>query len=397
MAVAVVNRYRQPSPGWSEAVEAPFRADDITALHHSIPEYKPTPLVHLPGLVSELGVGGLVVKDEAHRFGLKAFKALGASYAIYRYVKAYLAGQSLPCPAPSEFYSWRDILRKGELTLCTATDGNHGRGVAWTARKLDQGAVIYMPNNSAPARVQNIRGENAKVVLVDGTYDDAVTRCARDAAVNRWQTVSDTSWTGYEEIPRWIMAGYLTLFREIENDIGQNVRIDLVLVQGGVGALAAAAAWYFRRESPWPQVTLVSVEPTEAACLLESISSPSGEPVLSRGRQNSIMAGLNCGTPSLVAWPLIKLGFDMFLAIDDSSCVDAMRRFYHPSGNDTRVISGESGAAGLAALLSLTGDSSLEHVRRSLPLTPDSTVLLLNTEGDTDPDGFRSRVGKNKL
>ena len=361
-------------------------------MHQSVSGYQPTPLIELPGLASRLGLGRILVKDEAHRFGLRAFKALGGTYAIYRYVSEYLASRGRFCPAAECFYTGIGFLEADEITFCTATDGNHGRGVAWAARLLRQKAVIFMPRGTVEARIQNIRQEGAVVRIIGGTYDNAVSECQRVAAAEGWQVVSDTSWPGYEQIPRWIMAGYLTLFREIASTFSAGRGIDCVLVQGGVGALAGAAAWYFRRASPWSGAKLVSVEPLEAACLFESIESPDGEPVMSRGRQDSIMAGLNCGTPSPVSWPLVKQGFDLFLAISDASCVEAMRCYYHPAGGDRRIISGESGAAGLAALLDLMTNTEFREAREYLGLGPNSTVLLINTEGDTDPAGFAQRV-----
>jgi len=392
MSRFVQNPYRQLNPQWDADLCAAFEDRDIVGLHRSIEEYRSTPLVELPALAACLGIGRLLVKDEAHRFGLKAFKALGATYATYRYLQSYLAEREQPCPAASEFYRTGNVLNDDELTFCTASDGNHGRGVAWTARKLGQKAVIYMPTGTVPTRIENIRGEGAEVIVVDGTYDDAVRRCTEIAAANDWQVISDTSWPGYEEIPRRIMAGYLTLFHEIEADIDRTVRFDVIFLQGGVGALAGAAAWYFRKVGPEPGPKLVMVEPMEAACLLESIDSAKGEPVMSHGKQDSIMAGLNCGFPSAVSWPLVKMGYDAFLTVSDDYCVRAMRSYYYPKGRDPEIVSGESGAAGLAALLTLMSSNSLAEARSSLGLDGNATVLLLNTEGDTDPMSFRRMV-----
>jgi diaminopropionate ammonia-lyase len=391
MSRYIANPYFQPETFWAQALIEAFEADDIGELHRSLIEYRPTPLIELPGLAGKLGVGRVAVKDESHRFGLKAFKALGATYACYRFVKDYLRERGRACPPAAEFYRSTDILRPGEVTFCTATDGNHGRGVAWTARKLGQLAVIYMPLGTVPARIENIRNEGAEVRVVDGNYDAAVTRCAEDATTNGWQIISDTSWSGYEQIPRRIMAGYLTLFREIAAVTGANDRFDIVLVPGGVGALAGAAAFYYRRETASPQTRLVAVEPLEAACLLESIESPGGEPVVAGGRLDSIMAGLNCGLASPVSWPLIKSGFDAFLAVSDDACVEAVRTYRRPEPGDPRLISGESGAATLAGLLALVGDDMAE-ARGQLGVGPVSSILLLSTEGDTDPVGYQRIV-----
>jgi len=388
----VSNPFFREKPCWAGPVSQAFESTDIADLHRSIPEYQPTPLVELPDLARELGVGRILVKDEGFRLGLKAFKALGAAYGCYRFLREYLENDGRGCPPASEFYGSQFALHPRELTFCTATDGNHGRGVAWVARKLRQEAVIYMPSGSAAARIDNIRGEGAEVVVVEGTYDEAVRQCVENAGIHGWRIISDTSWPGYEQIPRWIMAGYLTMFREVRAALETDVQIDSVIVQGGVGALAGAAAWYFRWESRWPKAKLVSVEPLEAACLLESISSPAGEPTESRGRQDSIMAGLNCGYPSPAAWPLIQQAFNLFVAVSDDRCLDAMRRYYYPTGSDPRIVSGESGAAGLAALLALADYDSAVDARAGFGLGTDKTVLLINTEADTDPAGFRRRV-----
>lgn len=392
MSTLLPNPYYSQSPAWNDDVSGAFRAEDIGDLHRSIPDYSSTPLIELPGLAAEIGIGRLLVKDETHRFGLKAFKALGATYAIYCFLRDYLNDRGSPCPLPEQFYSTKNFLEEVELTFCTATDGNHGRGVAWVARLLEQQAIVFMPVGTVQARIDNIRREGARVIIVDGTYDACVRRCVAEAKTNGWQIISDTSWAGYETIPRQIMAGYLTLFREIGSSLAPSDQIDLVVVQGGVGALAATAAWYFRKEWTRPQPKLISVEPVQAACLLESIASPDGEPILSTGRQDSIMAGLNCGMPSPVAWPLIKHGFDAFLSVSDESCVAAMQAYHNRLRDDPGIISGESGAAGLAALQELTQEDSGATGLSILGLDSKATVLLLNTEGDTDPESFSRLV-----
>ena len=392
MCEFAVNPYRERSPQWDAESDRAFGDPDILNLHRSLPEYLPSPTIALPNLARALGLKQILVKDESHRLGLKAFKALGASYAVYRILRQFLEKRGDPCPAAQVFYSNEPPIAPGTFTFCTATDGNHGRGVAWVARKLRQRAVIYMPAASALARIENIRSEGAEVVVVDGSYDDAVQTAAADAKNHEWQIVSDTSWPGYDEIPRWIMAGYTTMFREIHEAPGARPIPNVILVQGGVGALAAAAAWYYTQPGIAPCPQLVSVEPSSADCLLASIRSPHGGAVQTRGRLDSIMAGLNCGTPSLVAWPFIRRGFDLFISIADRHCVRAMRSCYHPLVDDPRVVSGESGAAGLAALLALIDESSLAPARAHLNLSSGTTVLLLNTEGDTDPDSFKQIV-----
>lgn len=348
---------------------------DAQAFHRSLPGYRPTPLLALPGLAADLGLEALWVKDEGQRFGLGAFKALGASYAIHRWKREPAGGQA--------------------TTLATATDGNHGRAVAWTARMLGRRAVIFVPRNTVPARLAAIRDEGAEVVVVDGTYDDAVRRAAAESAARGWQVISDTAYQGYTEIPRWIMAGYETLFSEAAEQLeaagwgGPTV----VLLQAGVGGLACAGVGFYARRAERRRPRLVVVEPTDADCLLESITSPGGEIREGRGSQNSIMAGLNCGTPSLVAWPVLRAGIDLFLAVDDAFAEEAMRRLAAGTWGDPRVVAGESGAAGLAGLLALCRKPELRRAREAVGLGPRGRVLVVNTEGATDPASYRRIVG----
>ncbi len=393
MCLYFINRYRQKNPKWENEACLVFENTDIFDLHRFIPEYKPTQLINLPNLAKTLGIKQLFIKDESFRFGLKAFKALGSTYAIYRIVKDYLRNQNRPEIKIENFYN-SNFLKPNEIKFCTATDGNHGRAVAWAARKLRQKAIIYMPGNSVNSRIENIRLEGAEVIVVDGSYDDAVNRAAVDAKNHGWQIVSDTSWPGYEKIPQYIMAGYLTMFREIHQELEESATIDALFIQGGVGALAASASWFYNKEYHFSTPKLISVEPTDAACLLASIKSKDGLPISLKNVQNSIMAGLNCGTPSLVAWPFIKTRFDMFMSVSDEFCVDAMKRYYNPTGDDRQIISGESGAAGLAGLLALLNHKSAQVIRNKLNVGDESTILLINTEGDTDPVAFDTLVRK---
>jgi len=392
MSRYVVNQFRQINPDWPDDICAEFENDDIYDVHKSLPEYNPTPLINLPNLANDLGVKQILVKDEAHRFGLQAFKALGATYAIYRFLKNIIENEGGKVPTPIDFYHDPNFIESGRFTFCTATDGNHGRGVAWTSRKLNQNAVIYMPKNTVQARIKNIESEGAKVIVVDGSYDDAVALSKREAEKNGWQIISDTSWPGYEEIPRWIAAGYTTIFKEIHDNPEFDDSIDIVFVQAGVGALASTLAWYYNRAYKRNPVKIISVEPDSAGCLLESVQSSKGEPLKIGGDPNSLMAGLNCGTPSDAAWPFIRQGIDLFLTIPDDYAIKAMRRYYYPCGNDPRIISGESGSAGLAALIAICEDIDLFQAKREVGFDSNSRILLLNTEGDTDTQSFEYLV-----
>jgi diaminopropionate ammonia-lyase len=351
----------------------------IRDFHRGLPGYRATPLLAFPALARDLGLGQVWVKDEGHRLGLPAFKVLGAAYAVHRLVSARPPGAT-------------------PLTLATATDGNHGRAVAWAARALGQRAVIYLPAHSAPARLAAIRSEGAEVVEVDGTYDEAVARAAADAQAHGYQVVADTAYPGYTEIPEWIVAGYETIFAEAAEGLaaaGADGAPDVVALQAGVGGLAAAGARFFARraqEAGRARPRLLVVEPTDADCLLASIASPDGERVEGPGLQRSIMAGLNCGIPSLTAWPVLRAAADAFLAVDDGFAEEAMRRLAGGAGGDPHVVAGESGAAGLAGLLALAREPALASLRSTLGVGPGTSVLLVVTEGATDPEGYRRVV-----
>lgn len=390
MCRCLINQHRRHDSVIDPTDHDAYRLDEARAVHRSLTEYQPTPTYSLPTLAERSDVGRILVKDESYRFGLNAFKALGASYAVYRLLtsREHPVGESWP--PPHRFYSGLDVALPHSFTLCTATDGNHGRGVAWVARKLNQRAVIYMPGNTVSARIAAIQDEGADVHVIGGSYDDAVRRCAEQAEEHGWTIISDTSWPGYDLIPRWIQAGYLTMFAEIDEQT--DAGIDAVLVPGGVGALAAAAAWYYRVIKQDGAVKLVSVEPLAADCLYRSAAGDDGHPVAVHGEPDTIMAGLNCGTPSQVAWPLIRDAFDAFVAIPDRYAVEAMRAAYYPADSDPRIISGESGAASMGAWLALGREEALAECRSGLDLDRDATILLLNTEGDTDPEGFRRAV-----
>ncbi|MEO8138076.1 MAG: diaminopropionate ammonia-lyase [Gemmatimonadota bacterium] len=355
------------------------------ALHRQLPGYAPTPLRSLPSLARRLGVATVDLKDESARLGLPAYKVLGAGWAAYRAIIARLG-------RAAESWATIDELRRRlttlpALRLVTATDGNHGRGVARVARWLGIPAEIYVPVGTAAARISAIESEGAIVVEVDGTYDETV---ARAAALEGDDVllIQDHGWPGYEEIPNWVAEGYETIFAEIEDELAlrRQSAYDLVLVQIGVGTLASAVVGHYRREGLVLRPALVGVEPVGAACALRSVQA--GSPVmLSVGADASIMAGLNCGTPSSAAWPSLLYGIDAYVAVEDEQARTAMR-WLAAEG----IASGESGAAGLAGLLELLEGSGAARARAALKLDASSRVLLLSTEGVTDPVAYAAIV-----
>ncbi len=366
------------------------------AFHEALPGYAPSSLRSLPTLARALGLGAVLLKDESERFGLPAFKVLGAAYAMFRFIQGERLAAGLPEQSPWAFI--REA--SGEpRTFASATDGNHGRAVAWVARQLGQRAVIFVPGNTVPARIDALRSEGAEVVVIEGTYDETVRAADERASAEGWQIISDTAYPGYMEIPQWIMAGYGTLFREADAQVRALFPDgpDAVFLQAGVGGMAAAGeAFYINPERP-RRPAMVCVEPLEADCLRASADTPTGQPLCDIGLQDSIMAGLNCGTPSLLAWPLLKNETDVFLAVSDAYSREAMRRLDQPLGDDPRVESGESGAAGLAALLALCGEPELAQARARLHLGARAVVLLINTEGATDPVSFAAITAQPPL
>jgi diaminopropionate ammonia-lyase len=374
-----------------DAQELPDRSP--LRFHRRLPGYKETPLVDAPGLADALGVGKVLVKDESSRLGLPAFKVLGASWAVYRALEERPPGGTF-----GDWETFEELKEKLEplrpLNLVAATDGNHGRALARVARLLGLGARIFVPEDMATARREAIAGEGAEVIVVEGTYDDAVERSAAEGG-ERGLVISDMSWPGYERIPSWVIEGYSTMLWEIDDELERRKEAgpDLVVVQIGVGAFAAAVARHFRGPQSSRHPMLLGVEHANAACVLRSVEE--GRIVSVPGPHDSIMSGLNCGRPSLVAWPTVSRGIDILIAVDDEPTREAMR-LMAASG----IVSGETGAAGLGGLLELLRGGSpgqqeeqREEARRALGVNRESRVLLFNSEGATDPDAYRKLMG----
>ncbi|MCA9767889.1 MAG: diaminopropionate ammonia-lyase [Gemmatimonadetes bacterium] len=349
-------------------------ADEALAFHRTLPGYAPTPLHDLPALAEDLGVASLRLKDESHRFDLNAFKVLGASFAIHRWMADH----------PGE---WR-------VTFTTATDGNHGRAVAWAARRLGAEAVVFIPAHASPARIAAIEAEGATVELVEEGYDAAVRAAHEAAASEGWVAIQDTASPGYEEIPEWIAAGYWTHATELEPlPHGPDAPdVDLVLLHAGVGTWAAAIAAYYWHRYGERRPRIAIVEPSTAACVLAGALT--GRPVPIDASRRTIMAGLDCALASSTALAALHHSVDAFFTIDDRWSLAAMRRLAMPRAGDPQVVAGESGAAGLAGLLALTSEAALAPVRRHLSLDDTSRVLVWSTEGATDPDHWAEVVGR---
>ncbi len=361
------------------------------AFHSSIPGYAPTPLKALDSLAQSLGVSGVFVKDESLRFDLNAFKVLGGSFAIGSHIAA-LMGEDITALPYGRMVS--DELRQklGEQTFVTATDGNHGRGVAWTAEKLGQKSVVYMPEGTAAERLENIRKLGARADITDPTYDDAVRRAARDASANGWLLVQDTSWDGYETIPGLIMQGYTTMALEAVEQLGDR-KPTHVFLQAGVGSMAAAVAAFMANHYGEDRPKIIIVEPHTADCHYLTAAADDGKLHTITGDMHSMMAGLCCGEPCPIAWEILREFGDAFASIPDSASAAAMYRLAHPLGTDPVTVSGESGAAGMGLLLCLLSDRDLADMKNKLGIGEDSVLLCFSTEGDTDKENYKRIVG----
>jgi diaminopropionate ammonia-lyase len=373
----------QPAP--QEALDVPT-AVSPASYHATIPGYAPSPLREAPAAAARLGVARVLVKDESSRLGLPSFKVLGASWAARRALAAHLgAGDD----ELSSFDELREAVAGVPVSLHAATDGNHGRALARIASMLGLECEIYVPAGTVSARIDAIASEGATVTVVDGGYNDAVERSAHDEG-NGCLVISDTSWPGYEQVPGWVIEGYATVFDEIENQLTEQgqPRPDAVAAPIGVGALGAAVVRHFWT-APGARPRLIAVEPTSAACVLESVAA--GEIRTLTHPQVSIMAGLNCATPSLIAWPMVSVGFDAYVAVPDDRVPEAMALLAQDG-----VAAGETGAGGLAGMMALTSEPQAQDVGQELGIGADSTVLLLSTEGVTDPDAYERLLAEGR-
>lgn len=373
---------------------APDAVGPVRDFHRSIPGYEPTPLVALPDLADRLGVGAILVKDESRRFDLNAFKVLGGSFAIARHLADRLGLQVADLPY-ERLVSPEIRERLGEITFVTATDGNHGRGVAWTAAMLGQRCVVHMPRGSAPERLANIRALGAEADVTDLNYDDAVRLAAREAEENGWVLIQDTSWEGYEETPRAIIQGYTTMLGEVIDQLREEhggVRPTHVILQAGVGALATAAvgaslAAYGASEQGGPRI--IVVEPENAACIQQTLRAEDGRIHSVTGDLDTIMAGLACGEPVTVGIDLLAEAVDAVASIPDEVAAEGMRVLAAEG-----IVSGESGAAPLGFAHRVLSDPELAGAREQLGLDAESVLLVLSTEGATDAAGYARIVGE---
>ncbi|WP_041668578.1 diaminopropionate ammonia-lyase [Acetobacterium woodii] len=358
--------------------------------HRSFPAYQETPLAELKELAQKLGLAGFFVKDESYRFGLNAFKVLGGSYSIGRWLaqKLEMKETELTYKKLTDPQTKKQL---GDLTFVTATDGNHGRGVAWTARELGQQSVIYMPKGSATERLENIRAEGAEASITDMNYDEAVRLANKMGEDKGWIMVQDTAWEGYQEIPRWIMQGYATMAFEAIEQLGQVVPTH-VFLQAGVGSLAGAVSGLLANFYGESKPIITIVEPNKADCIYQTAAAKDGKLHFVTGDMDTIMAGLACGEPNQIGWDVISECDEFAVSCPDWVAAKGMRVLGNAVGNDPKVISGESGAVTAGFVAAVMSRPDLKWLKDELKLDENARVLCFSTEGDTDQEHYRKIV-----
>ncbi|MFV0474708.1 MAG: diaminopropionate ammonia-lyase [Pikeienuella sp.] len=384
----VVNDRFDPSEAYPENLRPILNRADSDQARRDIAVwegYEVTPLASLPGLAGRLGIGSLFYKDEAGRFGLGSFKSLGGAYAVLRILLKHVAAKTGETVGVADLISGKHARLTGELTVCSATDGNHGRSVAWGARLFGCKCVIYIHATVSEGRRRAIADYGAEVIRVAGNYDETVRFCAAEAERHGRIVVSDTSYEGYTDIPRDVMRGYTVLAAEIVEQFEGKTPPTHVFVQSGVGGLAAAVCSYFWDAWKGRRPVFVVVEPENAACFRDSVSA--GKPMAVGGDLETMMAGLSCGEVSLIAWDILSAGANAALSISDRPVGPCMRARARPCEGDAPITAGESAVGGLAGLLAALGEAG---VRARLGLDENSAVLCIGSEGATDPALYAS-------
>lgn len=369
-------------------------AEKVRAFHASFPMYRETPLHSLRALAKKLGIAGLYVKDESFRFGLNAFKALGGSYAVGCHI-AEVLGEDITDLSFAKMVSDETRAKIGDITFVTATDGNHGRGVAWTAKQLRQKAVVYMPKGSRAERLQNIKKEGADAFITDMSYDDTVRFAKEQAEKNAWVLVQDTSFAGYCDVPRNIMKGYGTMALEAYRRIP--VRPTHIFLQAGVGSMAGAVAEFFAAVYKNDRPVVVIAEPYEADCIFRTAQAADGKMHRASGNLDTMMAGLACGEVCDIAWNIIENCADFALVCGDDISAAGMRLLARPADGDPKIVSGESGAVTTGIAAALLSDDSYGEIRRRIGLDENSVVLCFSTEGATDTENYERITGEKPI
>ena len=376
----IQNTWKTAGQGVNVDWLSPDVAQKVMAFHRQVPGYAPTPLKSLPELAEKCGVKALMVKDESPRFGLNAFKGLGGIYVVAQAAGKLLGLEPEQITFP-ELKKPEYQVALHQMIFATATDGNHGKGVAWAAGLLGCPAKVFMPKGSSPRRAQAIRDAGqAEVTITQWNYDDTVNYVNQCAEKNGWVLVQDTSWDGYEQVPKWIMQGYTTMAQEAAEQLAEMPTH--IFLQAGVGAMAGAVTGYYRARYGENCPKIVLVEPYGAACIYESMEAGDGQPHTAKGNGETIMAGLNCGSPCTVAWDILRDYGSYALECGDNAAklgMRTLRRF--------GIVSGESGASGIGAFLEL---AKSPEQKAKLGIGLDAKILFFSTEGNTDPESYEA-------
>ena len=353
------------------------------------PGYAPTPLYELTALADAVGIAAISYKDEGDRFGLGSFKALGGAYAVARLLLREIARREGGHePSIEAILSGAHATIVSEITVCCATDGNHGRSVAWGARTFGCACEIFIHATVSEGRKAAIEAYGARVTRTGGNYDDSVREAQKAATRKGWFVVSDTSYPGYTDVPKDVMQGYELMAAEALDQM--DTPPTHIFLQTGVGGMAAAIAAFFKRRFGKKRPLIILTDPDQSACWLESIRN--GAPTAVHGDLATLMAGLACGEVSMLAWDILKDTADAVIAVSDDQAVAMMRQLAEPEAPDRPIVAGESAVAGLAGLLLAANDP---RARNDLKLGPDARVLVFGTESDTDPGLYNDLVGRS--
>lgn len=389
--LGIKNQFKNSKPAKELETFTKEKLGEVIKFHTTMPGYEKTPLNSLGNLSKYLGVDSIYVKDESYRFGLNAFKGLGVSYAVADYFAKKLSLNL------SEI-DFKTLLEKSKslppVIFATATDGNHGKGLAWAAQLFEQTAKVYMPKGASPARLEAIRSFGAEAYETDMNYDDTVKMVSDLAEEKGWVVIQDTGWEGYEEVPLAIMQGYTSMVSEITHQLGDINLADIthVFLQAGVGSFASSIATSIAVMTEGKTPTISIVEPREAHCLFQSAKDHSGKPKRVYGDLETIMAGLACGDPNPIAWNILKTLADYYYSCEDIISAKGMRVLGNPLGDDPRIIAGESGSVPLGFVYEIMSKDQYSDVKKELGLDENAKILVINTEGDTNPENYRKAV-----
>jgi diaminopropionate ammonia-lyase len=374
------------NPNYTKNIHLPYHLDKSAInFHKSIQSYQRTKIISLKNLAKSFDIQNIYVKDESKRFSLDTFKALGPIYALYQFYNTLNLDKFSVELSYLNFFKASYLNQFGNYVFTTATDGNHGKALAWACKLIGQKSVIYVPSYTVQSRMDAIEEHTDSLIKINGTYQETVDFCYHEADKYKRQVITDSSSETSYQSGKIIMEAYLTMFYEIEEEKEHAAlaKIDHIFLQCGVGSLTASGLYFYlnqNKEAP----KIINVEPFEADCVYQSILS--GKLSKAKGSMKTMMAGLNCDLPSFLAWNLFKEHLEYTMLIDEKSVEKALQIYNSPIGDDDKIISAESGAASLAAVIEVLSD---KNSRKKLEITQDSSIMIINTEANTDPENIK--------